>query len=56
MSIKNLGNGYYGLGFLDQAISLYRKFVEENFDDEVYYNLSGCLYLIGELVEAQKTI
>ncbi len=56
MTLKNLGNAYYGLGFLDQAISLYKKFIEDNFDDEVYYNLAGCLYLIGELGEAQRAM
>lgn len=56
MGLKNLGNAYYGLGFLDHAISLYRKYLEDNYDDEVYYNLGGCLYLIGEIEAAKMAI
>jgi pentatricopeptide repeat protein len=54
--MKNLANGYLGVGMLEKAITLYKELLEENSDDEVLYNLSSCYYLSNDLQAAKQMI
>lgn len=54
--LKNLANAYFQLGNLKEAITLYKRVIEDSGDEESYYNLSACYYLHKDYKAAKFAI